>query len=112
MNWPQDFKNGPLSQLLSQFQSQNNRYFDEIEKIEPEENKKPEAVQASSNTMFQTQQLIPQGPAYGFIPMPVDYETYCRWMTQFGQQGSIAPGKKLHLFDRAESEHRIENAKL
>jgi hypothetical protein len=27
------------------------------------------------------------GSAYGFVPMPVDYETYCRWVSQFGQPG-------------------------
>ncbi len=75
-----------MGQLLSQFQADQD--FQEFK----ENANQQEMVQPTKNVLPTTQFVAPQGPAYGFIPMPVDYETYCRWINQFGEQGIMAPG--------------------
>jgi hypothetical protein len=62
---------GYLEQLLTQFKSQHNATLDEVGPPLPARNLAAEAGARAP---------------YGFIPMPVDYETYCRWMAQFGHQ--------------------------
>ncbi len=85
----QDIYNGPLGQLLSQFQADQ-----EFQEFKENENH-PQTAQPLRDVQQTSRLSVPQGPAYGFIPMPVDYETYCNWMKQFGEQGMMAPGQGI-----------------
>ena len=79
---------GPLGQLLCQLKVDYGQMLNTQQQEEQKHLMKEGQIVPPSGLGPGQGSPIP----YGFVPMPVDYETYCRWMSQFGPSGTHGNG--------------------